>query len=140
MSHVKTAKITLNGQSKLDIRDTEVVPKAKRREFSLAYKNQILSEVDSCTKAGQIGSILRREGLYSSHLTTWRHQRERGELAGSRGRPAKPEAEQEVTRLRQENERLQHRLAQAEAVIDIQKKVSQLIGLTLHNSQPDEAK
>jgi len=140
MSHVKTAKITLNGQSKLDIRDTEVVPKAKRREFSLAYKNQILSEVDSCTKAGQIGSILRREGLYSSHLTTWRRQRERGELAGSRGRPAKPEAEQEVTRLRQENERLQHRLAQAEAVIDIQKKVSQLIGLTLHNSQPDEAK
>ena len=140
MSHVKTAKITLNGQSKLDIRDTEVVPKAKRREFSLAYKNQILSEVDSCTKAGQIGSILRREGLYSSHLTTWRRQRERGELAGSRGRPAKPEAEQEVTRLRQENERLQHRLAQAEAVIDIKKKVSQLIGLTLHNSQPDEAK
>jgi transposase-like protein len=140
MSHVKTAKITLNGQSKLDIRDTEVVPKAKRREFSLAYKNQILSEVDSCTKAGQIGSILRREGLYSSHLTTWRRQRERGELAGSRGRPAKPEAEQAVTRLRQENERLQHRLAQAEAVIDIQKKVSQLIGLTLHNSQPDEAK
>lgn len=140
MSHPKTAEITINGQPKRDIRDTEVVPKAKRREFSLAYKNQILSEVDSCTQAGQIGSILRREGLYSSHLTTWCRQRERGELAGSRGRPARPEAEQEVTRLRQENEQLQHRLAQAEAVIDIQKKVSQLIGLTLHNSQPGEAK
>lgn len=140
MSHVKTAKITLNGQSKRDIRDTEVVPKAKRREFSLAYKNQILTEVDSCTQAGQIGSILRREGLYSSHLTTWRRQRERGKLAGSRGRPAKAEAEQEVSRLRQENKQLQHRLAQAEAVIDIQKKVSQLIGLTLPNSQPDETK
>jgi transposase len=140
MSHAKTTKITLNGQTKSDNRDTEVVPKAKRRQFSDAYKNQILTEVDGCTKAGQIGSILRREGLYSSHLTTWRRQREQGESAGRRGRPAKPEAEQEVARLRQENERLQHRLAQAEAVIDIQKKVSQLIGLTLPNSQTDEAK
>ncbi len=140
MSHQETVKTPLNGKPNLSPHDTEVVPKAKRREFSLAYKNQILTEVDGRTKAGQIGSILRREGLYSSHLTTWRRQRERGELAGSRGRPAKPEAEQEVTRLRQENERLQHRLAQTEAVIDIQKKVSQLIGLTLPNSQTDEAK
>ena len=140
MSHKKTAEITLNGQSKLDPRDTEVVPKAKRRLFSVAYKKRILAEVDGCTQAGQIGAILRREGLYSSHLTTWRRQRERGELAGSRGRPAKPEAEQEVTRLRQENERLQQRLAQAEAIIDVQKKVSQLIGLTLTNSQRDETK
>jgi len=140
MSHQETVKTALNGKPSLSPRDTEVVPKAKRREFSLAYKNQILIEVDGRTKAGQIGSILRREGLYSSHLTTWRRQRERGELAGSRGRPAKPEAEQEVTRLRQENERLQHRLAQTEAVIDIQKKVLQLIGLTLPNSQTGEAK
>jgi transposase len=140
MSHKKTTEITLNGQSKLDPRDTEVVPKAKRRLFSVAYKKRILAEVDGCTEAGQIGAILRREGLYSSHLTTWRRQRERGELAGRRGRPAKPEAEQEVTRLRQENERLQQRLAQAEAIIDVQKKVSQLIGLTLTNSQRDEAK
>ena len=140
MSHQETVKTPLNGKTNLSPRDTEVVPKAKRREFSPTYKNQILTEVDGRTKAGQIGSILRREGLYSSHLTTWRRQRERGELAGSRGRPAKPEAEQEVTRLRQENERLQHRLAQTEAVIDIQKKVSQLIGLTLPNSQTDEAK
>ena len=140
MSHKKTAEITLNGQSKLDPRDTEVVPKAKRRLFSVAYKKRILAEVDGCTQAGQIGAILRREGLYSSHLTTWRRQRDRGELAGSRGRPAKPEAEQEVTRLRQENERLQQRLAQAEAIIDVQKKVSQLIGLTLTNSQRDETK
>jgi transposase-like protein len=144
MSHPKTAEIKLNGQPKRDIRDTEVVPKAKRRQFSVAYKKRILSEVDDCTEAGQIGAILRREGLYSSHLSTWRRQRERGELAsalsGSRGRPVRPEAEQEVTRLRQENERLQQRLAQAEAIIDVQKKVSQLIGLTLTSSQPDEAK
>ena len=144
MSHSKTAEISLNGQSKLDPRDTEVVPKAKRRQFSVAYKKRILAEVDGCTAAGQIGSILRREGLYSSHLTSWRQQRERGELAGGsvsrRGRPAQTETEQELSRLRQDNERLQHRLTQAEAIIDIQKKVSQLIGLTLNDSQPDEAK
>jgi len=140
MSHKTTAEITLNGHAKRDPHDTEVVAKANRRQFSVAYKKRILAEVDGCSQAGQIGAILRREGLYSSHLTSWRHQRERGELAGSQGRPAKSEAEQELTRLRQENERLQQRLAQAEAIIDIQKKVSQLIGLTLTNSQPDEAK
>ena len=63
MSHSKAAKITLNGQSKREPRDTEVVPKAKRRQFSVTYKKRILTEVDGCTEAGQIGSILRREGL-----------------------------------------------------------------------------
>jgi len=140
MSHAKTAEIKLNGQPERDVRDTEVVPKAKRRQFSVAYKKRILTEVDGCTEAGQIGAILRREGLYSSHLTTWRRQRDRGELAGRQGRPAIPEPEQELARLRQENERLQQRLAQAEAIIDVQKKVSQLIGLTLNNSQRDELK
>ena len=144
MSHTKAAKTTLNGQSKLEPRDTEVVPKAKRRQFSVAYKKRILTEVDGCREAGQIGSILRREGLYSSHLSTWRRQRERGELGGAsaanRGRPAKSLSEQEFVHLRQENERLQQRLTQAEAIIDIQKKVSQLIGSILSDSQPDEAK
>jgi len=64
MSHQETVKTTLNGQTKLNPHDTEVVPKAKRREFSVAYKNRILTEVDGCVEAGQIGSILRREGLY----------------------------------------------------------------------------
>jgi transposase-like protein len=140
MSHKKTAEIRLNGQTKLDGRDTEVVPKAKRRLFSVAYKKRILAEVDECTETGHIGAILRREGLYSSHLTTWRRQRDRGELTGSQGRSAKPETEQELARLKQENERLQQRLAQAEAIIDVQKKVSQLIGLTLLSNPPDDAK
>lgn len=140
MSHKTTAEITLNGHAKRDPHDTEVVPKAKRRQFSVAYKKRILVEVDGCTQAGQIGAILRREGLYSSHLTSWRHQRDRGELAGSQGRPAKSEAEPELIRLRQENERLQQRLVQAEVIIDIQKKVSQLIGLTLNEGQPDGSK
>ncbi len=140
MSQQKESKIALNGQSKGEPRDTEVVPKAKRRMFSPAYKKQILAEVDGCNQAGQIGAILRPEGLYSSHLTTWRRQQERGELRARRGRPAQSKSEQEVKRLRQENERLQQRLAQAEAVIDIQKKVSQLIGLGLNKNQTDEAK
>ena len=128
MSHEKAAKISLNGQAKVEVRDTEVVPKAKRRLFSLAYKQRILAEVDGCTEAGQIGSILRREGLYSSHLTSWRRQQAQGELSPRRGRPAQSEQEQEVKRLRQENERLQQRLAQAEVVIDIQKKSRSLLG------------
>ena len=144
MSHQETVKTTLNGQTKLNPHDTEVVPKAKRREFSVAYKNRILTEVDGCVEAGQIGSILRREGLYSSHLTTWRRQREQGELSGPpgtrRGRPARSEIEQEVTRLRQENEVLHHRLAQAEAILDIQKKVSLLIGLNLSGTRLGEVK
>ena len=144
MSHQETVRTTLNGQTKLNPRDTEVVPKAKRREFSVAYKNRILTEVDGCAEAGQIGSILRREGLYSSHLTTWRRQREQGELSGPtgtrRGRPARSEIEQEVTRLRQENEVLQQRLTQAEAILDIQKKVSLLIGLNLNGTRLVEVK
>ena len=120
--------------------DPEVSPSPKRRLFTAAYKLRILEEADRCEQHGGIGHLLRREGLYSSHLSTWRRQRERGELAGGQGRPAKVEAEQELIHLRQENERLQQRLAQAEAIIDVQKKVSQLIGLTLNNSQWDEPK
>ena len=141
MSHQEAAKTTSNGQSKINSRDTEVLPTAKRRQFSLAYKKRILEEVDGCSESGQIGSILRREGLYSSHLTTWRRQREQDKLNGqSRGRPAKSETEQEVTRLRQENERLKKRLEQVEAIVDIQKKVSLLIGLNLNESQTDGLK
>jgi transposase-like protein len=121
-----------------------VVPKAKYRQFSLAYKKRIMAEVEGSNEAGQIGSILRREGLYSSHLTTWRRQQARGEWAGrqpvSRGRPPQSETEQELNQLRQENEGLKKQLAQVEAIIDIQKKVSQLIGLTLTESQADGAK
>jgi transposase-like protein len=140
MSQENGTKPALNGQVKTGNVETEVVPKAQRRTFSQAYKKQILGEVESSNQPGQIGAILRREGLYSSHLTTWRRQLEQGEVSPKRGRPAPHESEQEVKRLRQENERLQQRLAQAEAVIDIQKKVSQLIGLNLNNDQPDESK
>jgi transposase-like protein len=117
----------------IDIPDPEVVPKAKRRKFSAEYKRRILEEADSCTEPGQIGALLRREGLYSSHLTTWRRQRDRGLIQAlspkKRGRKRKDELEREVARLQRENARLQARLEQAEMIIDVQKKLSKLLGL-----------
>lgn len=116
-----------------DIPDPEVVPKAKRRKFSAKYKLRVLDEADNCTGPGQIGALLRREGLYSSHLSTWRRQREQGLLEAlsskKRGRKEKDELDREVSRLRWENERLQARLEQAETIIDVQKKLSRLLGL-----------
>jgi transposase len=116
-----------------DIPDPEVVPKAKRRKFTAEYKRRILEEADNCTEAGQIGALLRREGLYSSHLTTWRRQRDRGVAKGlspkKRGRKRKDELEREVARLQRENERLQASLKEAEMIIDVQKELSRLLGL-----------
>lgn len=116
-----------------DISDPEVMPKAKRCKFSAKYKLRVLDEADNCTEPGQIGALLRREGLYSSHLSTWRRQREQGLLEAlspkQRGRKEKDELDRELSRLRRENERLQDRLEQAETIIDVQKKLSRLLGL-----------
>jgi transposase len=110
------------------VAETEVVAKAVRRRFSAEYKLRILQEADECSN-GEVGALLRREGLYSSHLTTWRRQREAGQLLGleprKRGPKPDPQAE-EIKRLHRENERLQLRLQQAEAIIDAQKKLAQL--------------
>ena len=120
--------------------DSEVSAKAVRRQFSAAYKLRILQEAEGCSK-GEVGALLRREGLYSSHLTTWRRQQAAGQLAGlaakPRGPKPNPEAE-ELKRLRKENERLQRRLQQAEAIIEAQKKLSQLLGLTRMNEEDSE--
>ena len=121
--------------------DPEVPEKAKRRRFSAEYKLAILREVDACTEPGQIGALLRRERLYSSHLVDWRRQRDTGALealARKRGpKPADP-ARVEVERLRRANERLAKRLAQAEKIIEIQGKVSELLGLPLDPASDDE--
>lgn len=114
--------------------DPEVVPRAKRRQFSVSYKMQILEEADQCRDSGEIGALLRREGLYSSHLSRWRQLQRRGQLGAKR----QAAATTEVTELRRENERLQARLAQAELVIDVQKKVSQLLGLNVTPEVKDE--
>jgi transposase len=119
--------------------DPEVVPKAKRRKFSAEYKRRILEEADHCTEPGQIGALLRREGLYSSHLSTWRRQREHGLIQAlspkKRGRKRKDELEREVAKLQRENERLQTSLEQAEMIIEVQKKLSQLLGLATEENR-----
>jgi len=111
--------------------DTEVVPRARRRSFPADYKRRILQEADRCTQSGQIGALLRREGLYSSHLTTWRRQREQGELGTQKRGPSPADpATKEGERLRRENERLRKRLEKAETIIAVQKKLSDLLGVT----------
>jgi transposase-like protein len=109
----------------------EVSEKASRRRFTAEYKARILDEADRCTEPGQVGELLRREGLYSSHLTNWRRQRETGLAPKQRGRRPKSnkKEQQELERLRRENKRLAERLRQAETIIDVQKKVCEMLGI-----------
>ncbi len=114
--------------------DPEVRERPTRRRFTAAYKLRILQEVDGCTAAGQLGALLRREGLYSSHLVSWRRQREAGALAALGQRRGRKPADREASamaRLRQENTQLAQRLEVAETIIAIPKKVSTLLGITL---------
>ena len=124
--------------------DPEVPEKARRRKFSAAYKHRILQELDACTKPGDVGALLRREGLYSSTLTRWRRAREAGELEGlspkKRGRRSKEHdpLAGEVGELRRENVRLQQRLEQAEKIIEVQKKVSEILGIPQESKDGDD--
>ena len=123
---------------------SEVLEKPVRRRFSVDYKAKILAEADACTETGQLGELLRREGLYSSHLTTWRKQRDEGALAGltprRRGRKAKPKnpLADENQRLQRQNERLKEQLRQAELIIDVQKKVSEMLNIPLNPRNGEE--
>jgi len=114
--------------------DVEVAAKGKRRQFTAKYKQEILRKADACTQAGEIGALLRSEGLYSSHLTTWRQARERGELAGlaprTRGRkPAPPDPrDKRIVELERQVTRLTARAERAEGIVDVQKKVAALLG------------
>src|ERR671919_2541490 len=113
--------------------EVEVVPKAQRRRFTVEYKRKIVREADGCKTPGAVGALLRREGLYSSHLTTWRAARERGELAGApkkRG-PARrvvDPRDKRITELERERTRWQKRAERAEALVDLQKQVAALLG------------
>ena len=113
----------------------EVAATAKRRQFSPSERRRILAAADRCSKNGEVGALLRREGIYSSHLTTWRKQREATERAGlepkKRGRKTDPTIAEarRVAELTRENERLRHKLAQAHTIIDVQKKLCTLLGL-----------
>ena len=118
--------------------DPEVLEKPVRRHFTAEYKLRILSQAEACGhQPGKVGELLRREGLYASHLSTWRKQREQGSLAAlmpkKRGRKTSPPDPlvKENQRLQRENERLAARLRQAETIIDVQKKVSEILGIPL---------
>ncbi len=145
MSHNGSDGVKLNGDQAAigdaGTPDPEVVPKATRRRFAAEYKERILAQADACTKAGQIGALLRREGLYRSHLAKWREQRKQLGLAGlapqKRGPKPDPQAA-EIARLQRENERLLARLRRAENIIDVQKKVAQLLGAPLDETETDE--
>jgi transposase-like protein len=130
-----------NGKVKEEMPNTEVVAKAKRRRFTAADKLRLLREVDACRGSGEIGALLRREGIYSSYLSTWRKQRERGELDGlspqKRGPKPDPQAI-ELAKLRRENERLQERLKRAELIIEVQKKVARMLGETIEEPDLDD--
>ena len=134
----------LDGPSRPARPDPEVAEKAVRRKFTAEYKRSILEQADGRGE-GAIGALLRREGLYSSHLSTWRRQREGGTLqalsAKKRGRksnfhPLAPEN----ARLRAENARLLRRLEQAETIIEVQKKVSTLLGISMSEAKPNGEK
>lgn len=114
--------------------DTEVVPRARRRKFSNADKRRILDAADRCTEPGEIGALLRREGVYSSSLSTWRRQREAAELAALAPQKRGPKIDviaaeaRQIAQLTRENERLKSQLDKAMLVIEVQKKVAALLG------------
>ncbi len=124
--------------------DPEVPEKRPRRKFTAQYKLRILEEADACKEPGQIGALLRREGLYSSNLNTWRRQKEKGLLAAlspkKRGRKEKEKNSlaPRVAQLERENERLRNKLKQAEIIIDVQKKISQLLRISQNLPEEEE--
>jgi transposase-like protein len=128
--------------SMVTLAEVEVLAKPVRRRFTVEYKRRIVKEADSCSGSGEVGALLRREGLYSSHLSAWRAARDRGELAGSapmkRGPAPKPvdPRDKRIVELERENRKLARRAERAEALVAVQKKVSELLGIQL--DPPDE--
>jgi len=140
-----------NGKSEEAGTQAEVVAKAKRRQHPAAYKLRILHEVDECKGKGEVGALLRREGLYSSLVSKWREQRERGSLTGLSGHRRGPKVDAnaaELARLQRENKRLQEQLERAELIIDVHtcpggrcqgKKVARLLGVPVEDNNLNEA-
>jgi len=134
----RTPGVTTIGKH-VTVPDPEVPEKKPRRRFTAQYKLRILEEADACTETGGLGALLRREGLYSSNLTVWRRQRDEGQLRalGPKKRGRKPKQKnsmaERVARLERENRRLENQLKQARTIIEVQKKVSEILGI----AQPD---
>jgi transposase-like protein len=128
------------------IADPEVPEKRPRRKFTAKYKLRILAEADVCTQPGQMGALLRREGLYSSNLTTWRQQRKKGILQAmtpkkrGRKRKVKNPLAKKVARLEKENRRLEQKLKKADLIIEAQKKMSEILGIVQNLDESDGSK
>ena len=115
---------------------------SQRRRFPAEYRLRILTEADACKKPGEVGALLRREGLYSSLLTNWRRQREAGALREMRGRrrgPTPRPVDPRVKQLETENRRLQRKLQRAETIITLPKKVTEILGIPLTPLDDDES-
>jgi transposase-like protein len=127
------------------VADTEVQGRAQRRLFSAEYKLKIVREAAACVESGQIGALLRREGLYASMLADWRRRFEQGGEKALRSARRGPKAQEKnplagkVAELEREKRRLEKRLAKAEAIIDFQKKVHELLGIPLKSPDDDES-
>jgi len=138
ISSIKETK-TIQGSG--TVPDPEVPERAVRRRFTAEYKLRILKEAESCTKNGQLGSLLRREGLYSSNITTWKRQLDKGTLAALSPRKRGPKAKRpdpsarRIAELERENERLNKKLRQAETIIDVQKKISEILQIPLTENE-----
>jgi transposase len=126
-----------------DAPNPEVTARRPRRRFTSQYKLEVLRKADACTQSGQLGALLRKEGLYSSHLVTWRHQRVAGLTPKKRGRkvtadPRVKQLEREKANLETDKRRLERRLQRAETIIAFQKKVAELLGIPLKPLEADE--
>jgi transposase-like protein len=133
--------MTMADKLRPEVPPTEVRPKAKRRSFTAEYKARILAEADACTKPGEVGALLRREGLYSSHLTEWRGLRKQAELAalapkrrGPEPAPPPDPRDREIEELKRQLAKANLRADRAEALVEIQKKVAALLGTPLEDS------
>jgi transposase-like protein len=141
--------MAMSKQSETTPPETQVTPRAKRRVFSLQYKRSIVEQADACTMPGEVGALLRREGLYSSHLTDWRKEQKRGNLEGygrlRRGPIAKeppvPKAsdaqQRRIEQLERENQKLRLRAVKAEALVEFQKKAAALLGAEVTELRDD---
>lgn len=143
-----TGEVPMAGgrQSFSSLPDPEVPETIPRRRFTAAYKLRVLKQADQCTEPGQIGDLLRKQGLYSSHLTLWRRQRDQGILNGltpaKRGRKAKTQnpLAKRVAELERETQRLQNKLKQARIIIEAQKKISEILGIEQDQEELESSK
>lgn len=135
--------VSRNGDERRELPDPEVTPKVERRRFAAEEKLRILEEADACTEPGEIGALLRREGIYSSYLNKWRVARDGGLLSafGDQKRGPKPQSDaqlrKELAKVKREKGQLQARLEQAETIIEVQKKLSQLLGSSPRTSEEE---